>query len=94
MDQDRPKTARILIVDDDPAVAAAMAEILRLEGYEAEITTNGATALAKLRTQRYDVIVSDMRMPGLDGPGFYHELMRHHPGVARRFIACSAARCR
>jgi DNA-binding NtrC family response regulator len=89
MDRGTPKTARILVVDDDENVAAALAEMLRLDGHQVDIAINGNAALEQLREGAYDVILSDMRMPGLDGPGLYRELQLQHPALARRFIAYS-----
>ena len=90
MERGTPKGARILVVDDNDRVAAALAEMLRLDGNQVDIAVNGNAALEKLRERTYDVILSDMRMPGLDGPGLYRELELRHPALARRFIACSA----
>ncbi len=84
------KGVRILVVDDNDWVAAALADMLRLDGHQVDTAANGDAALEKLRERTYDVILSDMRMPGLDGPGLYRELELRHPALARRFIACSA----
>ena len=76
----------ILVVDDEPAVASILAEILACDGHQVETAANGAIALDKLQERAYDLILSDLRMPGLDGPGLYQELARHHPGLQRRII--------
>jgi len=67
---DRP----ILIVDDDPAILAALAEILDLEGYPVRTATNGAEALDVVEGDQPSVVVLDMRMPILDGWGFARAL--------------------
>jgi signal transduction histidine kinase len=77
----------ILVVDDEPEIAGLLAEMLSLEGHRVETAGSGVIALEKLRERAYDVILSDMRMPGLDGPGLYRELERHHPELVRRFIS-------
>ena len=84
MEKGRLKAAQILVVDDDARVAAALAEMLRLDGHQVDIACNGNAALEKLRERTYDAILSDMRMPGLDGPGLYRELELRHPALARR----------
>jgi signal transduction histidine kinase len=77
---------RILIVVDEPQVATVLAEILTLEGHHVDIAPHGLAALAKLREHPYELIMSDVRMPDLDGPGLYRELLRREPELARRFI--------
>ena len=61
--------ACILVVDDEPLVAALMADTLGLEGYEVETAKNGREALEKIATRSYDAVLSDLRMPELDGVG-------------------------
>jgi signal transduction histidine kinase len=76
----------ILVVDDEPEIAEVLADLLSLDGHQVETAGSGAIALDKLRERAYDVILSDIRMPGLDGPGLYRELARNHAGLVRRFI--------
>ena len=58
---------RVLIVDDDPAVRAALDRALRLDGYEVELAADGREALDRVAEVRHDAIVLDVAMPGLDG---------------------------
>src|SRR5262249_54537439 len=76
----------ILVVDDEPEVADVLAEMLTLDGHEVETAANGVVALHKLQQQDYDLILSDLRMPELDGPGLYRELERSHPDLLHRII--------
>jgi CheY-like chemotaxis protein len=76
----------ILVVDDEPGVAAALADLLRLDDHDVETAANGARALDKLRARGYDLILSDIKMPELDGPGLYRELARRYPGLRKRVI--------
>jgi len=76
----------ILVVDDEPEVAVVLAEFLTEEGHEVETAPNGAVALEKLRQRRYDLIFSDLKMPELDGPGLYREVVRRHPELRHRFV--------
>jgi DNA-binding NtrC family response regulator len=78
--------ASILIVDDEPEVASLLAEILADDAHRVETAYNGLAALDKLRDGAYDLIISDLRMPHLDGPGLYREVARHHPQMIRRMI--------
>ena len=76
----------ILVVDDEPAVAALLAEGLSRDGYKVDTAANGAIALRKLAAQTYDLIISDSGMPVLSGPDLYRELERREPHLARRFV--------
>jgi two-component system response regulator MprA len=58
---------RVLIVDDEPAVLAALDRALRLDGYEIELAADGREALDRLADTRQDAIVLDVGMPGIDG---------------------------
>jgi DNA-binding response OmpR family regulator len=61
--------ARILVVDDDPNARSALAEILGDEGYDVRTAGDGLTALAMVRDFLPDVLITDVRMPNLDGLG-------------------------
>src|SRR5436309_4665772 len=76
----------ILVVDDEPAVAALLAEALSRDGYKVDTAANGAIALRKLAAQNYDLIISDSGMPVLSGPELYLELERREPHLAQRFV--------
>jgi len=69
----------ILIVDDEPLIRESLYEILRIEGYNAFMASGGQEALGMLREQRFDIIVTDMKMPELDGL----ELLTHIKQVSQ-----------
>jgi C4-dicarboxylate-specific signal transduction histidine kinase len=77
---------RILIVDDEPDIAATCSDILAIDGHRCELAENGRAALERVAAHDYDLILSDMRMPQLDGPGFYRELCRVKPALAGRIM--------
>jgi DNA-binding response OmpR family regulator len=58
---------RILVVDDEQAMRASLADILRLEGYQVEALGSGEEAIEYLRRDDFDVIILDLKMPGLNG---------------------------
>ncbi len=58
---------KILIVDDEEHTRLGYAEVLRLEGYSVDTAENGIEAFFKLQKSDYDVVVTDLRMPELDG---------------------------
>jgi two-component system NtrC family sensor kinase len=76
----------VLVVDDEPEMANLLAEMLTSDGHQVEIAANGNEALAKSRQRAYDLIFSDIRMPELDGPGFYQQLTQQHPELRGRFV--------
>lgn len=58
---------RILIVDDDPVVQRMLAYVVEAQGYEAVRAANGMEALQQLAEQQIDAIISDIKMPEMDG---------------------------
>jgi signal transduction histidine kinase len=77
---------RVLIVDDERSVAEAVLEVLEDDGHQADIAANGAIALQLLGRHTYDLVISDTKMPVLDGEGFYGELERRFPHLHGRII--------
>jgi two-component system response regulator HydG len=61
------ETMRVLVVDDRPEMAEMLADDLCDRGYEGVAVTSGRDALHVLRTERVDVLVTDVRMPEIDG---------------------------
>jgi len=76
-----PIHARILLVDDDPLITELVVDMLGMEGYQVDTAADGIEALRRLESQRYDLIITDLHMPKLDGSGFYRQLTerRTHP---------------
>lgn len=77
-------TARILIIDDEPEVAQMLGDIMLAEGHEVETADSGERALQLLSSSSFDVILSDVRMPRLDGPSLYAALERRDPALLQR----------
>ncbi|GMV20025.1 MAG: hypothetical protein AMXMBFR56_82490 [Polyangiaceae bacterium] len=57
----------VLIVDDDETLLRSLARLLRLRGYEPKTATSAAAAIELVQTERFDVVLSDIAMPGMDG---------------------------
>ena len=72
---------RLLVVDDEPNLLRAVAACLRSEGYEVTTARSGRDALASLAESIPDLIVSDVRMPGMDGYTLVHRI-RSSPRTA------------
>ena len=58
---------RILLIEDDASTAAALQKVLRAEGYDVDVAARGDDGLAQACQQSYHVVVTDLRLPGLDG---------------------------
>jgi excisionase family DNA binding protein len=72
---------RVLVVDDDSAVRDTLADILELSRLRIDTAADGASALEQLRAQRYDLLVTDLRMPGVDGMQVVAGAKRLRPGI-------------
>jgi DNA-binding NtrC family response regulator len=83
-----PHRGRILIVDDESNARSALNEILRDEGYATETAADGFKALGKLDEFDPDVILTDLKMPGLDGIAFMEKARSAAPGAV--FVVMTA----
>ena len=77
---------RVLVVDDEPDVAGVLVDLLRAEHEQVEAVSDGRAALEKIEQATYDLILCDVRMPGLDGPELYRALRLLHPELLPRFV--------
>jgi PAS domain S-box-containing protein len=80
------KDKAILIIDDEPGIVSALSYLLRRDGYHVDTARNGRLALEQLQVQPYDLILCDLRMPELDGPGLYQEIEVRLPDLLSRMI--------
>ena len=76
----------ILIVDDEPDLAATLAEALERDGHQVEVAAHGAMALEMLERRAFDLILSDTKMPILDGERFYAEIEQRFPRLRHRIV--------
>lgn len=72
---------RILVVDDDKDMTATLTLVLNEEGYEAIAAYNGHEAIEAVTEKRFDLILMDIKMPGLNGVETYKEIRKIRPGV-------------
>jgi two-component system NtrC family sensor kinase len=86
LELDRLAGTRVLVVEDEPALAAAVADSLTDAGFEVDRAGDGEEALARVRQRPYDLIVCDLKMPRLDGMSFYRAIAATEPALARRVI--------
>ena len=81
---------RVLVVDDQTPVRELVAAVLAADGHAVETARDGADALRLLDSAKpYDLIVSDLKMPGLDGPSLYLELTRRFPDTRPHLLFIS-----
>ena len=80
----QPNRRSVLIVDDETEVRETLAQILTGAEHRVVAVGSGREALDRLATQRFDAILTDMRMPDLDGPALYQEIERRWPQQAGR----------
>src|SRR5438105_2414709 len=73
---DRP---RILVVDDEQAVRDLLAKTLTMADYEVDTAGDGPAALDRLRAVEYDLLITDLKMPGMDGLSVIRESRRQAP---------------
>jgi CheY-like chemotaxis protein len=76
----------VLVVEDEAALGAAVAEALQDSGFAVDRASDGIEALDKLRGRTYDLIICDLKMPRLDGSQLYQELELTRPEMARRIM--------
>ncbi|MFO1039845.1 MAG: PAS domain S-box protein [Geminicoccaceae bacterium] len=77
---------RVLVVDDEPDIGLLVADVLRRDGLTVDIVRSGRAAVERLRETHYDLVVSDLRMPDMDGAALWETLAKEHPEVARKTI--------
>lgn len=73
--------ARILLAEDETALRSFVARALKLDGHEVEEVGDGAEGLDRLDTLSYDLLLSDIRMPAMDGIELAHKASGLHPAM-------------
>jgi len=77
---------RVLLVDDEPEICELLIDFLEDSGLEIETAGSGQEALQRIAERDFDVILCDLRMPGMDGPALFGEVARERPAMISRFI--------
>jgi two-component system NtrC family sensor kinase len=79
----------VLVVDDEASIQDLLVEVLTRDGFRVDTAGNGATALAKIEKGGYDLIISDLKMPGMSGSELYEAIRVRRPDLAGRVIFTS-----
>jgi GAF domain-containing protein/ActR/RegA family two-component response regulator len=77
---------RALVVDDEPGMVELVTTLLKDTGWQVEVAATGRSALERVRSTRFDVVLSDIRMPDGSGEDFYRAAVLDQPGLAKRFV--------
>ncbi len=85
------KGLKVLVVEDEPALAAAVSEALADAGFIVDRAGDGEEGLTRLAQGTYDLIVCDLKMPRIDGMQFYRAMAAATPTLARRVIFVTGA---
>jgi DNA-binding NtrC family response regulator len=72
---------KILVVDDEQSMAQFLAIVLRKEGYAVTTVHNGRDAMDKVKAENFDVVITDFKMPGMDGIQLLQGIKKHDPSV-------------
>ena len=80
------ESPRILVVEDEPTVGGLIADVLRDEGMYVEVLRNGELALQRAERKTYDLLICDLKMPGMDGQNFFRELLQRKNTLSERVL--------
>ncbi len=83
--------ARILVVEPNDDVRALIADVLTSGGHDVHCVINGAEALARLDGFTFDLILSDLTMPGIEGIRLYWEIASRWPHLTSRLVYVAGA---
>ena len=79
-------SARVLVLDDEQFIADLLSEMLGVLGHRPVVCLSPVGALDMLQSSPFDLVISDFRMPVMNGEQFYHALANINPDLARRVI--------
>lgn len=82
--------ARVLLVDDETAIRSALRRILRQDGYEFLTADSGEQALTLMQSERIDLVISDYKMPGMNGIDLMLEVLKQQPQAVRLMLSGQA----
>jgi two-component system, NtrC family, sensor kinase len=80
------KGKSVLVVDDEEDISELIRKALEKQGYQIQTAADGEVALSHLRKTKYDLIISDWKMPGVNGQELYQRLLEIDPDATKRMI--------
>jgi PAS domain S-box-containing protein len=86
LSQAAPRSEKILVVDDEKSIVEMLGEMLGLLGYTPSLCHSASEGLQRIGETKFDLVLSDLRMPEIDGPQFYRRAMELDRRLERRFI--------
>ncbi|WP_096663610.1 HD domain-containing phosphohydrolase [Polaromonas sp. AET17H-212] len=86
LDSERTETVRILCVDDEPNILSSLRRLFRTQGYQVLTADGGNAGLTILETESIDLVISDMRMPEMDGAAFLEHVQARWPDTIRLLL--------
>ena len=81
-----PSATCILLVDDETVFGEMLSEMLRMKGYQTRVCSSSEDALLKMEQRQFDLVLSDFRLPGMNGQQLYETAVQRQPVLAKRFI--------
>jgi PAS domain S-box-containing protein len=84
--QASPRPDKVLVVDDEKAIVEMLGEMLTLLGYQPHLCFSAREGLEKIKETAFDLVMSDLRMPEIDGPAFYRMAVQADGRLERRFV--------
>ena len=82
-----PATPRILVVDDEEAILYVFERYLSVAGYDVSVANDGFEAVRAGEARAFDLLITDFRMPGMNGVEVIHALRRLQPGLSALVIS-------
>jgi CheY-like chemotaxis protein len=84
--QGAPRAEKILVVDDEKAIVEMLGEMLGLLGYAPALCHSAREGLKRIGETKFDLVLSDLRMPEMDGSQFYRRALEMDARLEKRFI--------
>jgi DNA-binding NtrC family response regulator len=75
------RKTQVLVLDDEPIVCKRLQPALEKAGYEVEVFTKSAEAMARIQVKEFDIVITDLKMEGLDGMTFLSEVKKRSPAT-------------
>lgn len=77
---------KILLVEDEPVIGRLFKRILNAEGFDVDFVQDGRIAIETVNNNHYDLCISDIRLPGINGIQLYEQLKANHPQLSLKVI--------